>query len=270
MFIVYHDYLHRTIFKNSWLAGAMLKSFGHLMLTPPMIWKRAHDHHHQHNSKIFGTDIGSFPIMTTETYLNASRSKQMEYRLARSPWMIVLGYFSVFLIGMCIQPLFNDFRRNKSAIISLCVHYGAILLSITTLGIAFTMFAFIVPCLLAMMIGTYLFYIQHNYPDAQVRSEEDWTYSDAALEASSYLHTGIVMRWFTGNIGYHHVHHLNAKIPFYRLPEAMAGLVGLQNPGITSLSIADIVGCLRLKLWDPESSQFITFREATSRLQSNS
>jgi omega-6 fatty acid desaturase (delta-12 desaturase) len=73
---------------------------------------------------------------------------------------------------------------------------------------------------------------------------------------------GPVMHWFTGNIGYHHVHHLNAKIPFYRLPEAMQGLASLQSPTKTSLRIRDIIGCLRLKLWDTAQDRFVTFGDA--------
>ena len=75
---------------------------------------------------------------------------------------------------------------------------------------------------------------------------------------------GSIMHWFTGNIGYHHVHHLNAKIPFYRLPEAMAGLQELQSPQVTTLFPMDIVRCLRLKLWDPVEDRLLTFREASN------
>lgn len=131
-------------------------------------------------------------------------------------------------------------------------------------GWSFAAFAFLIPTWIAMLSGAYLFYIQHNFPEAKIADQQDWAYVDAALSASSYLETGMVMRWFTGNIGYHHVHHLNAKIPFYRLPEAMKGLVGLQNPGRTSLSIRDISGCLRLKLWDSDLRQFVTFAAATA------
>ncbi len=112
MFILYHDYLHQTIFKGSWIAGAVLKLYGHLMLTPPTVWKRTHDHHHRHNSKIFGASIGSFPVMTKFKYLASSWRQRLEYRLARSGWVIVFGYLTVFLFGMCISPLINDFKRT--------------------------------------------------------------------------------------------------------------------------------------------------------------
>lgn len=259
MFILYHDFMHQTIFRNSWLAGSILKIYGHLMLTPPTVWKRSHDHHHRHNSKIFGASIGSFPVMTTTSYQNASSLQQLEYRVARSPWIIVFGYFTVFLFGMCVYPLINDFRRNLSAVGTLVVHFGTIFGCAALWGWSFTTFAFVLPTAVAMLAGSYLFYIQHNFPQAQVRSAQDWSYSDAALSASSFLETGSLMRWFTGNIGYHHVHHLNAKIPFYRLPEAMAGLTGLQQPGRTSLAVGEIAECLRLKLWDAQRNRFVPF-----------
>lgn len=264
MFILYHDFLHQSIFKDSWVATFILHVYGNLMLTPPGVWKRSHDHHHRHNSKIFGASIGSFPIMTTTTYLSSTSSQQLEYRIARSPWVIVFGYVTVFLFGMCVHPLLCDFRKNLSALGAIGLHFGLSGLLIMLGGWSFAAFAFLIPTWIAMLSGAYLFYIQHNFPEAKIADQQDWAYVDAALSASSYLETGMVMRWFTGNIGYHHVHHLNAKIPFYRLPEAMKGLVGLQNPGRTSLSIRDISGCLRLKLWDSDLRQFVTFAAATA------
>ena len=112
---------------------------------------------------------------------------------------------------------------------------------------------------LAAMAGAYLFYAQHNYPDARIASRQDWTFTGAAIESSSYMVMGPVMNWFTANIGYHHVHHLNAAIPFYRLPEAMASIPELQHPGATSLHVKDIVACFRLKLWSPDEGRLVPF-----------
>ncbi len=122
MFIIYHDFLHQAIFKDSLIAAVVLNFYGHLMLTPPTVWKRSHDHHHRHNSKMFGASIGSFPIMTTSTYEAASALERWEYRVARSPWIIVCGYLTVFLFGMCIQPLLCDFRKN----VRVLAHWGCI------------------------------------------------------------------------------------------------------------------------------------------------
>ena len=108
------------------------------------------------------------------------------------------------------------------------------------------------------MSGAYLFFAQHTFPDAHIKGRHEWTFVKAAVEASSYMVMGPVMRFFTANIGFHHVHHLNATIPFYRLPEAMAGIPELQNPGKTSLSPKDIAYCLSLKVWDTEKNAFST------------
>jgi len=264
VFIVYHDYQHQAMFKNSLLARGLLTLYGYLMLTPPSVWRRSHDHHHRHNSKLFGASIGSFPIMTTESYAAASPRERLEYRIARSPWIILLGYLTVFMFGMCVRPFLLDPRRHWDAPISLVLHTGLLALLWIAADLQTALLAFAIPVWIASALGAYLFYIQHNFPDAKIRRCEEWSYTQAALRSSSYLKAGPVMHWFTGNIGYHHVHHLNAKIPFYRLPEAMAGLPPLQSPGGTSLSIKDILGCLRLKLWDPQRDRFVTFAEAST------
>ena len=116
-----------------------------------------------------------------------------------------------------------------------------------------------IPIMIASAMGAYLFYAQHNFPTARLKPNSEWSHVDAALNASSYIAMSPLMHWFTGNIGYHHVHHLNAQIPFYRLPEAMASLEELQEPGITTLKFGDVLACLRLKLWSPEQNRFVTF-----------
>jgi acyl-lipid omega-6 desaturase (Delta-12 desaturase) len=120
----------------------------------------------------------------------------------------------------------------------------------------------ILPFALAAMIGAYLFYAQHNYPGMRATQCGDWAFHEAALESSSYTVMGPVMRWCTGNIGFHHIHHLNAAIPFYRLPEAMRAIPAMQAPAITSLRPRDIRACLRLKLWDAEAGRMVGFRTA--------
>ena len=262
VFIVYHDYQHHAVLKGSPLATAVLSLYGYVMLTPPSVWKRSHDHHHRHNSKLFGASIGSFPIMTTDNYQAATPRERLEYRIARSPMIIVLGYLSVFMFGMCVRPLLMDPRRHLDAIASLVVHFGLVAGLVMWDGWLTAGLAFVLPACVASAAGAYLFYIQHNFPGAKIRRCEEWSYTKAALKSSSFLELGPILHWFTGNIGYHHVHHLNAKIPFYRLPEAMAGLEPLQAPTRVSLRLADIIACLRLKLWDTRLDRFVSFCEA--------
>ena len=119
--------------------------------------------------------------------------------------------------------------------------------------------AHVLPLFVAFAAGSYLFYAQHNFPGVHVAPRESWTYTRAALESSSYMECGPVMQWFTGNIGFHHVHHLNPSIPFYRLPEAMREIPELRDPVKTSLNPRDVLACVRLKLWDPSRNAMVPF-----------
>ena len=108
-------------------------------------------------------------------------------------------------------------------------------------------------------LGAYLFYVQHNFVGVTFKDNRDWSYDYAALASSSYIKMNKLMHWFTGNIGYHHIHHINSRIPFYRLPEVMKAFPELQSPGRTALNPIAIVRCFRLKLWDPERRAMVGF-----------
>ena len=104
-------------------------------------------------------------------------------------------------------------------------------------------------------------YAQHNFPTVSFADKSGWTYEKAAMESSSFMKTNRIMAWFTANIGYHHVHHLNARIPFYRLPEVLRAIPELQQAKVISLHPRDIVRCLRLKVWDVDLQRMVGLRE---------
>lgn len=270
LFVIYHDYQHNAIFRGSRLAGSVLNLYGYLMLTPPSIWKHSHDHHHRNNSQLSGSDVGSFPILTIADYRAASWQTRLWYRAVRHPLVLIFGYLTVFAYLMCIRPLLHAPRQHWDAAFSLCAHACIIASLLWFTDLPTALFVFVVPTWIATTLGAYMFYVQHNFPGVRLRAIEGWSYCEAALNSSSYLKMGRVMNWLTGNIGYHHVHHLNAKIPFYRLPEAMAGLPRLQTPQTISLRIRDILGCLRLKLWDESQDRFVSFAEALAPRTDNS
>ena len=259
LFVIYHDYQHGAILKNSKFIRAYMFVFGLLTLSPPSVWKRSHNHHHKNNAKLYGASIGSYPVMTTKDYAEAPFLRRIQYRLARHPLFIGLGYVTVFFLGMCIRPLFLNPKRHWDAVLSVIVH-GAIYV-----GLAMTnnpsdiVYVMVIPMAIAAGMGSYLFYAQHNFPSVELKVGREWTHVQAALKSSSYIRMSRLFHWFTANIGYHHIHHLNHNIPFYKLPKAMAAIKELKNPGMTSLLPWDVYKCLRLKLWDVERNKLVTF-----------
>ncbi len=260
-FIIFHDFQHHTILYRSRIANAIFTVFGIYMITPPSIWKRSHDHHHKNNSKLFSASIGSYPIMTKAKFAEAPRAERFGYLAIRHPLNMALSYFTMFLYGMCIQSFLASPRRHLDSLLTLILHFGIAIFLFVQFGWLTWMLTFFLPFFLSHMLGAYLFYAQHNFPGVSFRTNKEWNYAKAALESSSYMKMNPFLQWVTANIGYHHVHHLNARIPFYRLPEAMEKIPELQQVTVTSLKIRDIVACLRLKVWDPEANKMISMKE---------
>jgi omega-6 fatty acid desaturase (delta-12 desaturase) len=260
LFIIYHDYQHGTILRGSRLAAVLMRIYGYLTLNPPSIWAASHQHHHQNNCKVPGLCIGTFPVMTTQTYAQASWLERCNYVLARHPLTILLGFLTVFFYCLCLRPLLENPRQHYDSAFAL--FFQGVLITALVLFAPWSVLvlSFALPWMIGAAMGSYLFYAQHNFPDVQFQEGDEWDYAFAALKSSSYMTMNPVLAWFTGNIGYHHVHHLNARIPFYRLPETMAHLEGLQSPGKTSLRPWDIYRCLRLKLWDPAQKRMVSFK----------
>ena len=253
LFVIYHDQQHHAILPDSKLAEGLMRLFGILALSPSSVWRSSHNHHHHHNSKLRGSHIGSYPIMTKDQFKRSSRGERFTYLFVRHPLTILFGYVFMFLYGMCLNPLMNRPGKHLDCLVALLVHVaiGAALLHFG--GWPALVFTQLIPHFIVSAVGAYFFYAQHNFPGVSFSEKDGWTYEKAALESSSYMRTGPILAWITANIGYHHVHHLNARIPFYRLPEVIRAIPELQSPKTTSLWPAEIARCLRLKVWDAEA-----------------
>lgn len=262
MFILYHDYMHGAILRGSALAKALFYVYGVVVMTPPRVWRDTHNYHHANTAKLVGSHIGSYPTMTIEMFRRAKPAQKFMYRAVRHPLTMLFGAGTVFLFGMCLGPLTRDPKKHWDSGLALVLHGLFAAAVIAKFGAAAWLIAVLLPLMVACATGAYLFYAQHNFPGILIQGREKWSYTTAALESSSMLETGPVMAWFTGNIGYHHVHHLNPGIPFYRLPEAMAAIPELQNPHKTSLKPKDIAACLRLALWDMRQKKMVGYSAA--------
>lgn len=258
-FILYHDFMHGSMLRGSRVARWIMNVYGMLVLTPPRVWRQTHNYHHANTAKIVGSHVGSYPVMTVEMWENASSTERFLYRLSRHPLTILFGYFGIFLFGMCIHGFLRRPAKNWDSALAFVFHVGALVGLTLAFGFWTMFFGFFLPIFVACAVGGYLFYAQHNFEEMHLQPREKWSYARAALESSSYMEMGPVMRWFTGNIGFHHVHHLNPGIPFYRLPEAMEKVPALQNARRTSWHPRDVAACFSLKLWDPKSNRMVGF-----------
>lgn len=258
LFVIYHDHLHRTILTNSFLGKILMQVWGFIVLAPARTWSSSHNQHHAHNSKLRDESPGAFAVMTAEKYLSSTLLQRIAYRISRHPLTLLFGYFTVFMGSLCIGPMIFGSNKHYHGAVAIIAHALLYVLVISMLGWTAAFFGLFLPFGIAFALGSYLFYAQHNFPEVELFATGDgWTYEGAALRASSYLDTGAIMSYFTGNIGYHHIHHLNPKIPFYRLPEAFRAIPELSNPIRTSLRPSDIIKCLRLDVWEEKQRRLV-------------
>jgi omega-6 fatty acid desaturase (delta-12 desaturase) len=210
-----------------------------------------HDFHHG--------ALLSYPMMTVEMWKKATPAQRRFYRIARHPLTILFGYVFIFQYGMCVSGFLRRPEKNWDSALALVLHFAIIGVVGYYFGLNVLFFGVILPLMVACCTGAYLFYAQHNFEGMHLQPRENWSYTRAAIESSSYMKTGVFWGWMTGNIGYHHVHHLNPGIPFYRLPEAHEAIPELQQAKTTSLWPRDISACFRLKIWDPEKQQMVGY-----------
>jgi len=160
-----------------------------------------------------------------------------------------------------LLPFLRNPARHWDSLLVLLGHGSLIAVLWVFGGFDVAFFVILLPMTIASTIGSYLFFAQHSFEDMHILPEDAWTYSRAAMESSSFMKLNKLMAWFTGNIGFHHIHHLNVRIPFYRLPEAMKAIPELQSPVTTTLSFHDIVACFRCCLWDEGLQRMVSYRE---------
>lgn len=262
LFVIYHDYYHGAVFRGSKLAKPIMVAIGWYTMAVPSVWRESHNYHHRNNSKLTGSSIGSYPIVSLGVYKVLKPKKRRQLKIVRHPLFMVAGIFTTFLIGMCISPFLRDKKSHWTAPLSAVVWWGLFAALLVFAGWQIAVFALLLPGVISCMAGSYLFYAQHNFPDAKFQGRREWEFTRAALESSSMFDMHPVMHWFTGNIGYHHIHHLNHQVPWYRLPEAYAAVPELQQPGRTSWAIRDILACFRCHVWDPDRGRMVSFTEA--------
>tara|TARA_R110002110_G_scaffold286189_1_gene500539 strand:- start:1183 stop:2205 length:1023 start_codon:yes stop_codon:yes gene_type:complete len=265
LFIIQHDCGHASFVANRTLSDWIGRALGVLTLTPYDVWKRTHAIHHGHHGDLDHRGIGDIMTLTVEEFRALGVWGRVKYRAYRHPLtMFVLGPSYLFLLQNRLP--FGLMRSGAKYWISAMGSNLATAVALFTiywfLGLGAVFLVFLPTTIVAASVGVWLFYVQHQFENTMWDQNLDWDLHEAALQGSSHYDLPVVLRWLTGNIGIHHVHHLYSRIPFYRLPEVLRDHNELVEQ--SRLTMWESFKCASLDLWDEKSRRLVSFRTAST------
>jgi acyl-lipid omega-6 desaturase (Delta-12 desaturase) len=262
LFMIQHDCGHGSFFRrrraNDWVG----RIIGVLTLTPYDFWRRTHALHHAASGNIDRLGIGDIETLTVNQFLALPRWRRLRYRLYRHPIvMFGVGPAYLFILRHRLpRGLMSSSWHLRVSTMATNVAIAMLVASMVWLvGVGPFLLVQLPTTVLAGSIGVWLFYVQHQFEDTSWDHEEDWNFQGAALHGSSHYDLPSVLRWFTANIGVHHVHHLCSRIPYYRLPRVLRDYPQLAAFG--RLTLFQSLRCIHMVLWDEKRRRLISFRE---------
>lgn len=262
-FIIQHDCGHGAFLTKRASNDRLGRALGVLTFTPYDCWRRAHALHHANTGNLDARGFGDVDTLTVREFLSRGRLQRLAYRAYRHP-LVMFGIGPAYLFLLRHRLPIGLMREGAQYWVSAIATNLATAAVLAGLMVAFgigTTLAVVVPTLLvAASTGVWLFYVQHQFEQAHWDRREDWSFHDAALQGSSHLDLPQPLRWFTGNIGVHHVHHLVSRIPFYRLQGVLKAYPQLRE--LNRLTVPQTLKPLTLALWDEERRKLVSFREA--------
>ncbi|WP_159712793.1 fatty acid desaturase [Geminicoccus flavidas] len=261
LFMIQHDCGHGSFFRrrsgNDW-TGRLL---GILTLTPYDYWRHSHAVHHANAGNLDGRGIGDIDTLTVGEYLTRSRWGRLRYRLYRHP-LVMFGVGPVYLFLFQYRLPIGFMRKGRPWLSTMLTNLAIFAMAgglIWLVGIGSFLMVHIPVVLLAAAGGVWLFYVQHQFEETHWSEGQSWSMPEAALHGSSHYDLPAVLRWFTANIGIHHVHHLVSRIPYYRLPEVLRDHPELRDVG--RLTLRESLSCVRLVLWDETRRRLVSFKD---------
>ena len=262
LFMIQHDCGHGAFFRarapNDW-TGRIL---GVLTLTPYECWRRSHAVHHASSGNLDARGVGDLDTLTVAEYRDLGLAKRLLYRSYRHPLVLFgLGPAYQFLLrhrlpfgkGRGWRPWLSAMGTNASIA-------GLAGVLIWAMGLKLFLLVHLPITLVAASLGVWFFYVQHQFEHTHWDRGDDWCFHSSALHGSSHYDLPPILRWFSANIGIHHVHHLVSRIPFYRLPEVLREVPVLARCG--RMTIGQSLAAVRLVLWDEEKRRLVSFAEA--------
>lgn len=263
LFMIQHDCSHGSFFRtrrtNAWVG----RCIGVITLTPFDVWRRSHLTHHATVGNLGRRGVGDIATLTVREYRDLPAWRRLVYRAYRHP-LVLFGIGPAYLFLIRNRLPVELIRAGRQAWVSSMATNAAIAtamgLLIYLVGVGPFLIVHLATIVLASSIGVWLFYIQHQFEDTLWAQEPAWDFYDAALYGSSYYDLPPPLRWFSANIGMHHVHHLCSGIPYYRLPAVLRDHPELA--GMQKLTIRQSLSCLRLSLWDEAGQKLVSFADA--------
>lgn len=258
VFIIFHDCTHGSFFKsrraNQWL-GCLT---GLLCFTPFQRWRREHSLHHASAGDLDRRGTGDVWTLTVQEYLEASRWKRFAYRLARNPFILFLLAPLVLFLVLERFPSSKDGRRERRSVYAT---NAALALMVVALGWVFGWMAYLLLQLVVIIVassaGVWLFYVQHQFEGVYWERGEEWDYEKAALQGSSYYKLPLILQWFSGNIGFHHVHHLSPRIPNYHLEKCHRSEPLFQ--AVKPVTLLSSLKAFKFRLWDERRRKMVGY-----------
>jgi omega-6 fatty acid desaturase (delta-12 desaturase) len=262
LFMIQHDCGHGSFFRcrsaNDWVGRVI----GVLTLTPYDFWRHSHGLHHANSGNLDRRGFGDVDTLTVREFLASSRWHRLRYRLYRHP-IVMFGIGPAYLFILRHRLPVGLMRGGWQLWLStMATNFAIAALAATMIwlvGIRPFLLVQLPITILAGSIGIWLFYVQHQFEDTFWARDEGWNFHEAALRGSSHYDLPGVLRWFTANIGIHHVHHLCSRIPYYRLPRVLRDRPELAAVG--RLTLVQSLRCVRMVLWDEGRQRLISFRE---------
>jgi acyl-lipid omega-6 desaturase (Delta-12 desaturase) len=263
-FIIFHDCGHGSFSRSKRLNDIVGSLLGILVFTPFRYWNYAHAMHHATSSDLDRRGVGDVWTLTVDEWREAPRRRRFFYRAYHSPWvMFTIGPMIKFLVieRIVTRPATTPVRVKRS------VHFtnAGIVAFVVGMMVLLGPARFLAVQLPALILGgsgaIWLFYVQHRFEGAYWARRAQWQYVDAALRGSSHLDLGPVLQYVSGNIGFHHLHHLDARIPNYNLPRCSR-----EHPELAAehvFTLRESFGSRHLKLWDESSGRYVGYEAAS-------
>ncbi len=264
IFIIQHDCGHQSFLKSrAWnnTIGFLCSFFSTI---PYKYWAAVHNHHHTHTGILEHRDIGDIDFLTVEEYRKRSKWGKFKYRVFRNP-VILFGFVPVIYLAISNRiPALLSIKKIKD--VAWNQVFNNLAMAGVYIGLCYWLGwkAFVavqVPIVVAfMIIAFWFFYVQHQHEETYMRWQKNWDYVLAAIRGATYYKLPKVLQWFTGNIGFHHIHHLSSQIPNYNLAQCQKDNPILEK-FVTVITLRDSFKIALNKLWDEETKRMITFAE---------